>query len=237
MLSQNDWCRAVNGKLTEHGLEIARKATGAVEGAAEWAAGVAREALSDGIARSIGVSSVPRALKAGHPANVLAEIADAKLQHTELFASLLADPKRQVARAAELFEKSEIHVPQRGFAIRPLNEPIGTDGLLTCAALLVVDKPNRLHYLAHLDGSAEIAGIRESLRGFDLGKTQNYMMLGQYESNVPIHTFSAIANNSSAVKNLRFIKWDGDGINQANVASVEGRLYRYFGGYSLGMMT
>jgi hypothetical protein len=226
----------MNGKITSEGLELARNCASTLERtAADWTVTSARELLSEGLSRSLQIYRGPLPLPQGHPGKILSEIELASTRHGKTFSDLLADQNRLVSRNNELWQNKEFNIPQRGFATRQLHEPIATDGLQTCVGLLVVDKSQRLHYVAHLDGSAEVSSIQRSLSRFDLSKTQNYMMLGPYQSNVPIHTFSALADNPAAVDKLRFIKWDGDG-NGPNFVSYEGKLYRYFGGYSLGMM-
>jgi hypothetical protein len=116
-------------------------------------------------------------------------------------------------------------VGQATYAIAPLDVPLATRGLSTCRALVVQDKRAGLHYLAHLDSGVVADQIRDSLKGFDLGRSNLYVMRGAEESGVTHEVIEALRGNKKALRNLKFIAPE-DAQPDAGLISYQGRILK-----------
>lgn len=83
----------------------------------------------------------------------------------------------------ELTEKYEgepgEYVKQNCYKIRPVSVPLATSGLGPCIALILINKVSGLHYLAHIDSTSTISGLKKSFQDLrDQNNTEIYIMEG-----------------------------------------------------------
>jgi hypothetical protein len=93
-------------------------------------------------------------------------------------------------------------VEQGHFAVAPIDQPLGTTGLVTCLGLNVVDKTSGLQYLAHVDGTATPQRLVRSLQGFDLMNSDIRVMPGPLPSGSMIDVVS-VFKQKGALENMK----------------------------------
>lgn len=117
-----------------------------------------------------------------------------------------------------------IFVPQNYFQVAPLSTPLATSGVNTCAALVIIDKKNNKHYLAHIDPSASPDQILQSIRnsGIDLFNCEIYVMEGMTPSGTVQNIFSALITLRVGDK-TKFVSFGGSGF--PGITSYNGELF------------
>jgi len=70
------------------------------------------------------------------------------------------------------------YVDQSCYTTTALDIPLSTHHLVTCSALVVIDRNNNQHYLAHVDDFTTKADIEQSLAELDLQNSDIYIMRG-----------------------------------------------------------
>ncbi len=70
------------------------------------------------------------------------------------------------------------YVRQDMFQLADLDQPLSTHGLNTCTGLIVIDRENERHYVAHLDALSDPQRIVESLRDLDISSAEIFLAPG-----------------------------------------------------------
>lgn len=133
-----------------------------------------------------------------------------------------ADNSRRISLAEPYNGPKGTFVAQNYFKVAPLNTPLATSGVNTCAALIIIDKKSGKHYLAHIDPSASVEQIQRSLGGIDLSSSEIYVMKGMTHSGTVQNIFTALMQKG--VENrAKFVFFSGTGF--PGITSYNGELY------------
>jgi hypothetical protein len=114
-------------------------------------------------------------------------------------------------------------VGQATYGIGPLDIPLATNHLATCGALVVHDVEANLQYLAHVDAGVTSKQINDSLKVFDLGRTNSYFLKGPVDSFTEQVVIDAY-RNSGVLERLKFVKPVGNQFQ--GLISYKGKLFK-----------
>jgi len=115
-------------------------------------------------------------------------------------------------------------VEQGEFSIARIRKPLATCSLNTCVGLNVVDAKRGVHYLGHVDGTATVKRIGESLKDFELAKSDIRIMEGLTPSGSTLEIITALRQTEGALNNVKFVNWHGQGMFPG-LTSDRGRIY------------
>lgn len=101
-------------------------------------------------------------------------------------------------------------VQQNGYQVAPFDTPLATAGVNTCAALIVIDRKGKRHYLAHVDPHSTADQIAKSVRDSfnNLDGLKVYAMEGFSPSGTLQSIYMAL-EKLGLEKQLKFIPFSG----------------------------
>jgi hypothetical protein len=128
---------------------------------------------------------------------------------TSLWQQMATDPKRHIDVGDQYIGEPGTFVRQGTFAVKPLDKPLATADIDTCAGLVIIDKKAGRQYLAHIDSMVSSESIKQSLKNFDLARSDIYIVEGNSPSGTVQSILTSILDNPSALKNLKFLDTHG----------------------------
>ena len=131
---------------------------------------------------------------------------------TKMLIALTTDIKRRTDITETYSGESGIFVEQDHFKIATIETPLATAGINTCAGLIVIDRAEGTHYLAHVSPITDVNAIKKSLETFgDLEDQEIYFMEGMTPSGTVQNILTAILDNPKALEKVRFLS-GGEGL-------------------------
>jgi len=113
---------------------------------------------------------------------------------------------------------------QATFAVAPIDQPLATNHLVTCAGLVVQNEKAGLHYLAHLDVGVTAEQIAASLKSFPLSDANVYLLPGPAPSPVWDHVLRTITDLKGTSSNTWLVRPDR-GTETGSIISHVGKIF------------
>lgn len=171
--------------------------------------------IFSGVFADLGINGVSQALGAVNPQAYQKRVESINNNNynavTERLHEAKSDPKRRTPVQGDYYgPDTGVFVQQNGYQAASIETPLATAGVNTCSALIVIDRKNKRHYLAHVDPSSTADQIAKSVRDSfnNLEGLEVYVMEEMMLSGTLQNIWTAL-KNMGLEENLKFISNPG----------------------------